>query len=433
VRVVEVKSNASGELLAVHAESGDLVARGTVLAEVDPRDVANAVAQASADLESARVRLATARAEHDRTTRLVAEGLLPPQEAERTAEGLADAQAAQIRARTTLELATEKSRDVTIRAPIDGTILERGVEPGQIVASATSNVSGGSTLFRMADLTEMEVETMVDEVDIGRIGRGQEARVTFDAYPGRTFEGRVGKIEPQAVVEQNVTRFPVSVRVDNSSGLVRPGMNAEVTLEVAGREGVLAVPSAAVVSVRDVASVAELLGVEAPAGRGGSTAHQASGGEGGATGDGSCRELFQKVRSGGGPEALTDDERAALRACRERLGGAGGRSGGGRRSRGAGGVDGVTAADAARPGFVFVLTLGLSDWEHTEVVEGLVEGEQVVLVTIAQMQSEQREMSERVRQRFGGPLAGGQGGQGGRQGSGRQGSGGQDGRQPGRP
>lgn len=352
VRVVEVKSNASGEVLSVTAETGDTVERGTLLAEIDPRDVQSSLDQAEADLESAQVRLRTAEAERGRAERLHQDGVLSEQEVEVAVEAAASARAGLVRAETSVRLAREKRQDVTIRAPITGTVLERGAEQGQIIASATANVSGGTTLFRMADLSEIQVRTKVDEVDIGRIHAGQEAQVTVESYPGRTFVGEVAKIEPQAVVEQNVTLFPVLVRLDNSEGLLRPGMNAEVTLEVASRPGAVAVPNAAVVSPKDAPALASALGAEM-----GSGASAGAGPRGGRTG-----VLFVQ-----GPE----------------------------------GIEART------------VVLGLSDWEYTEVVEGVEPGDAVVLASVAMMQQRQQELTDRMRQRFGGPLGSGSSGGGG--------------------
>jgi HlyD family secretion protein len=436
VQVVEVKSNASGQVLAVHAETGDQVAAGTLLAEIDPRDVQSALDQAAADLEAAQVRRSAADAERRRAERLLAEGLLAEQEVEATVEAAAAARAAAIRAETTLRLAREKRQDTTIRAPIAGTLIERTVEAGGIVASATSNVSGGSTLFRMADLSRMQVRANVDEVDIGRLQPGQAARVTVESYPDRAFAGTVAKIEPQAVVEQNVTMFPVLVRLDNPGGLLRPGMNAELSVEVARRADVVAVPNAAVVSVREARAAAELLGVDlaaarpaGPAGAAGGPAATPAAGAGAASAD-ACRELLARLRAGGGPAGLDEAERERLRACREELGA--GRGGGGRGARGRDGTADGAAGGGGRPAVVFVrgprgdearrVVVGLSDWEHTEVVAGLAAGEQVVLVSVAQLQRRQQELSERMRQRFSGPLGQGSSGRGG-QGAARGGQG----------
>ena len=117
----------------------------------------------------------------------------------------------------------------------------------------------------MADLSLVQVRTLVDETDIGKIQVGQRATVTVDAFPNRPFEGSVLKIEPQALTEQNVTMFPVLVRIDNRGGLLRPGMNSEVEVHVGQREDVLAVPNSALRTQRDVGSAAQVLGLSAEA------------------------------------------------------------------------------------------------------------------------------------------------------------------------
>src|SRR5690606_34083068 len=228
IRLVEVKSKASGEVLRILAETGDELTRGTLLVEIDPRDVRNALLQAEADLEVARARLATAEAQRQRAEELRKANVVTEQEYESAAMEEANARAQLVKAQTNLELARERMGDVTIRAPIDGTIIKREVEVGQIIASASQNISGGTTLLIMADLSEMQVRTLIDETDIGQVRPGQVARVQVQAYPGRTFVGSVLKIEPQAVVDQNVTMFPVLVRLDNRERLLKPGMNAEV-------------------------------------------------------------------------------------------------------------------------------------------------------------------------------------------------------------
>ncbi|MBX6365712.1 MAG: efflux RND transporter periplasmic adaptor subunit, partial [Gemmatimonadetes bacterium] len=259
--VVEVKSKASGEVLALHAETGDEVKRGTLLAEIDPRDVRNGLAQAEADLEVARVRLQTAIEQKKRSQELRKSNVITEQEFEAAALDEANARAALVKAQTNLELAQQRMGDVTIGAPIDGTIIEKTVERGQIIASASQTVSGGTTLFKMADLSTMQVRALVDETDIGRVQPGQITRVSVEAFPGRTFIGAVEKIEPQAVVDQNVTMFPVLIRLDNAERLLKPGMNAEVEIQVARRENALVVPNDAVLNPRDAVGVGKALGL----------------------------------------------------------------------------------------------------------------------------------------------------------------------------
>ncbi|WP_420129286.1 efflux RND transporter periplasmic adaptor subunit [Longimicrobium sp.] len=373
IRTVEVKSKAGGEILRVHVETGDYVEAGTLLAEVDPRDVQNALDGAEAQLASAQVQLRTARAQRQRVEALRAGEIVTQDEYEAAVNAEASAQTALVRAQTDARLARERSRDVTIRAPISGTIITRAVEPGVIIASATGNVSGGTSLFTMADLSEIQVRARVDETDIGKVQPGQQARVTVEAYPGQSFAGTVLKVEPQAVVEQNVTMFPVLVRLANPDGLLKPGMNADVAMVTDRREGAVSVPTGAVTTVREAATAAAALGLDAK----------------------TVRASLRPAGAGG--------QRAAT----------GGAASGGRAAAGSG------AAAGATRGIVFVqtaqgpqprsVTLGLSDWENVEVASGLKEGEAVYVLSGALVQQKQAEQAERMQQRMGGGVLPGAG------------------------
>ncbi len=439
VRLVEVKSKASGEVLRIHVETGQDVERGALLVEIDPRDVRNAFAQAEADLAVAEARLATTEAHKQRVEELRKANVVTEQEYESAALEEANARAQLVKARTNLELARERLGDVTVRAPIGGTIIQRSVEIGTIIASASQNISGGTSLLQMADLSQMQVRTLVDETDIGQIRPGLTARVMVEAYPGRVFIGEVLKIEPQAVVEQNVTMFPVLVLLDNAERLLNPGMNAEVQIEVARREDVVTVPNAAIVGPRDLFAAGAVLGLReedvraamrggmgAPAGNdapaageagpGGAAPAAALAASGGAPAD--CAALRDRIRTGG-LEGLSDAERARLRECRG-AGGPGGPGGarGGMRPGGFPGGGGVVAQDGSRtrPGFVFVVTpkgpqprrvvIGLNDWDHTEVISGLEPGEEVVMMSVARLQQQQQQFADRMRQRAGGIFPG---------------------------
>ncbi len=115
--------------------------------------------------------------------------------------------------------------------------------------------------MKMADLSSVQVRTLVDETDIGKIKAGMPVIVSVAAYPHQPFEGEVLKIEPQATVEQNVTMFPVIIRLENKHGLLRPGMNAEVKINIAHAEHVLSIPTIALRADRDIETTAMILGV----------------------------------------------------------------------------------------------------------------------------------------------------------------------------
>src|SRR5881392_703412 len=130
----------------------------------------------------------------------------------------------------------------TIRAPVDGVVVSRQVDVGQTVAASLQ----APVLFTIAqDLTKMQVETSVDEADIGRIKVDDRATFTVDAFPGETFEGTVTQIRKAGQIVQNVVTYTVVVAVDNPAGKLLPGMTANVKLVVAEKPSVLKVPNAA--------------------------------------------------------------------------------------------------------------------------------------------------------------------------------------------
>ena len=190
------------------------------------------MAQAQADLEVAQARLTNADSQKRRADELFKSQSITEQEHEQALLDYANASAEVVRARVALDNAKDQLDDTNVRAPINGTIIEKQVERGQVISSPTNDVGGGTVLLKMADLNLVQVRTLVDETDIGKIQPGQRATVTVDAFPNRPFDGTVLKIEPQAQTEQNVTMFPVLVRIDNKEGLLRPGMNAEVEVHV---------------------------------------------------------------------------------------------------------------------------------------------------------------------------------------------------------
>ena len=199
--VVEVKSKASGEILELAVETGQLVKRGTPMVRVDPRNPRNQLAQAQADLEVAQAQLANATSQKRRADELFQSQSITEQEHETALLDYANAKANVVRAKVAVETAKDQLDDTNVLAPITGTIIEKDVERGQVISSPTKDVGGGTVLLKMADLGLVQVRTLVDETDIGKIQVGQPATVTVDAFANRPFEGSVLKIEPQAQTE----------------------------------------------------------------------------------------------------------------------------------------------------------------------------------------------------------------------------------------
>lgn len=262
VRTVELKSKASGQILELGADTGDTVSRGALLARIDPRTPRNRLDQAIAQLNAARARRENARSQLERGGKLLGNAWINQAEYDQLVLDAATAEAEVVTANVAVENARIALDDTEVRAPIGGTILNKRVERGQVISSPTTDVSGGTLLMTMANLDEVRVRARVDETDLGKLAPGMPARVSVAAFPGRPFAGTIQKIEPQAIVEQNVTQFPVLIALPNEDRLLRPGMNVEVHFDVAHREDVLTVPVAALRTARDVDTTAAIIGVE---------------------------------------------------------------------------------------------------------------------------------------------------------------------------
>jgi HlyD family secretion protein len=262
IQIVDVKSRASGQILEMRVETGDMVHRGDTLVKVDRRDPTTAFNQAQADLEVAQAQAANATAQKRRADEMFAAGVLSEQDHDNSILADANARAQLVRAQAGLQSAQDALTDCNVLAPVDGTILTKKVEAGAVITSAVRDVSGGTVLLQMADLSTVQVSALVDETDIGKVQPGMVTTITVDAYPNRPFQGTVLKIEPQSTVSQNVTMFAVLAQIPNPGGLLRPGMNAEVAVQIGERQGVLAIPTSALRTPRDVSSAAQVLGLE---------------------------------------------------------------------------------------------------------------------------------------------------------------------------
>src|SRR3954466_15905962 len=261
VDIIEVKSKASGTITRMPVDIGANVRAGDLLVQIDPRDVQNQYNQAAADVSAATVQRSTALAQRNRSAELYRQKIITAQEMDAANLDYANANSALIKAQTNLSIAKVRLEDATVRAPTNGTIIEKPVSEGMVITSATSSASGGTTILKMADLSKVRMRAFVNETDIGNVKSAQAATVTVDAFPNRRFFGLVEQVEPEAVVQSSVTMFPVLVSLENFEGALKPGMNGQVVMEVARHDNVLAVPSDAVRNARDANTVAPVLGV----------------------------------------------------------------------------------------------------------------------------------------------------------------------------
>lgn len=495
VDTVAVKSQASGLITSMPVEIGAQVRPGEIIAQIDTRNLTNDYQRSAAVQQAANATLRVDTAALNRANALFAQKVITATEHESAVVAAANARSALTAAQTNLRTAQQNLEYATVRAEVGGTVINKSASVGSVVTSATSTFGGGSTLITIANLQRVRVRALVNETDIGNVHLGMPVAVTIDAFPNRQFSGKVEKVEPQAVIQQSVTMFPVLVSLANMDQALLPGMNGEVSIITQQRRNVLTVPNDAVRSARDLATAAPALGLNPDSirsmlqagrrrngGGGGGGGAGAGGGQGSGAGraggaavtvsDSVCQRVTAMLQRAPGAQAQLDSLRSEMRAgnpdstlrtrmlavyrragidpdtargCSRRArsgstgesgapkaGGAsgaatsptGGTAGAARGGPGSGGPQGVFVKQGT--GWVpRTVRLGVSDFDYSEVLSGLQQGDQVALLGTALLQAQRDQATQRARAITGNGLpgsatTGGRGGGGG----GRRGGGG---------
>lgn len=284
VVTVLVGSQISGTIKELYADFNSRVKEGQVIAQIDPAIFEAQVEQGKANLLNAQANLLNAQANLKNAEANLNKAEITVNDARRTLErnrellekkviaqatfdtaqtnydtALAQREVAKAQlesarsqvestkaqveqARASLKVSETNLRYTTIRSPVNGIVISRNVDVGQTVAASLQ----APTLFTIAkDLTQMQVDTNVSEADIGRIARGQEATFTVDAYPEQTFRGKVSEIRNAPQTIQNVVTYDVVIQVDNRDLKLKPGMTANVSIQIEHKENILRVPNSA--------------------------------------------------------------------------------------------------------------------------------------------------------------------------------------------
>jgi macrolide-specific efflux system membrane fusion protein len=241
---VRVGSRVSGVVKRLRAHIGDLVKAGQIIAELDDAELQAKLNQNSAALEKAKADLDYARQNLERQRSLLKKNFAPQQQVDLAENAAKVAQAQLEQAEANVEFARVQLGYAKILAPISGVIASIATQEGETVAASFS----APTFVNIIDLNRLEVQTYVDETDIGKVHEGLEAGFTVDTYPNTDFRGKVTAIYPKAVIQDNVVNYIVTFAITDFQGMtLRPEMTANVTLFLAARKNVLAVPAAAVV------------------------------------------------------------------------------------------------------------------------------------------------------------------------------------------
>jgi HlyD family secretion protein len=256
VTTVEVGTQVSGTIKEIYVDYNSQVEEGQLIALINPEIFEAQAEQAEASLALAKAGVLKANAtlddakrNLDRMKQLSGRNLIAQSELDAAqtqyalAEaGLSEAKAQVGQARAALKKAQVDLKNSRIYSPVDGVVISKSVDVGQTVAASFQT----PTLFTIAeDLTKMQIETSVDEADIGRVSEGQEVIFTVDAYPSLTFSGTVSQVRIEPIMVENVTTYTTVVSVENPDLKLKPGMTANVTIVTDRHPQALRVPSAA--------------------------------------------------------------------------------------------------------------------------------------------------------------------------------------------
>ena len=229
VNTVNVGSQVSGTIDNIYVDYNSHVNKGDVLLTIEPSVLQAQVREAEASLNSSQSKRNYAKSEYERNKILYNEGFISRAEMEQSQTTYEQAEQEVVRMNSQYERSKTNLGYATITSPVDGTVISRKVDVGQTVAASFQTPD----LFEIAeDLTKMQIETSVSEADIGVIKEGQKVTFTVDAYPTKTFEGRVHQIRLSPTTTSNVVVYTVVIDVNNADLSLMPGMTAFVTIVV---------------------------------------------------------------------------------------------------------------------------------------------------------------------------------------------------------
>lgn len=359
VRTLEIRSKASGEIKELNVEDGDRVKKGQVIAKLEQTTALNDYEQAKADMQVAKVTYDQKEKEFNRQSGLYNKQLISEQEFETSKLGLETAKSQLVRSEAALSSAKERLDDTILESPMDGIVLQKYVEEGQVISSGISNVSGGTLIATLADLNSVYVKADVDETDIGKVDFNQKVVVIADAFPEERFIGKVLRIAPLGQVDQNITVFQVTSQVNNSRSLLKAGMNVTVEIIAQDLKDVLLVPIEAVKTEQEAVQLAAMFNNPE---KGSSESEQAwAKNRNNNNPDKSGQFMVKKTN-----KEESSPEKFVLLLEKEKL----------------------------KP--VPVKT-GASDLDFTVIESGLQEGDEVLAVTVSQMMQDRERMKERMK------------------------------------
>lgn len=240
---VKVTSDVAGRIVEINGLPGDKVKKGDVLVRIDPKNYLNALESSRSSLESAEASLKKAKAELSRAKELFGKGFASQAELDVAQASYEVQLASRKQAKSNVDNAAENLRKCTIKSPIDGVITVKNKELGEIAQGSSFTLD---VIMLVANLSSMETLVDVTENDIVKIKIGQDVDLEVDAFPNKTFKGRVKEIANSAKVDQSgqaqVTNFEVKIAIVDNNLAFRPGMNVTAQVKTKVVEDVLSIP-----------------------------------------------------------------------------------------------------------------------------------------------------------------------------------------------
>lgn len=236
IKTINVGTQVSGLIKKIFVDFNDNVKKGQILAQLDETALRAQVDQGQSQLDQAQAQYNYQEATYKRLKALYDKNLIAQTDYDQAVFNYENAKGAVSNAKSALDRAKVNLAYATIYSPIDGVVLNRAVELGQTVAASFNT----PTLFSIAnDLTQMQVQTSVDEADIGKIRYGQRVEFTVDAYPDINFEGSVSQVRLQPTTTNNVVTYTVILSAPNPDKKLMPGMTASATIYVEEKQNTL--------------------------------------------------------------------------------------------------------------------------------------------------------------------------------------------------
>lgn len=248
--VVSIKSRVSGRIVKFYAAENDYVKSGQIIADIEPDyNQANTLFNTKASLKRAELSLEKARKDVSDKRILLENKYLSQADFDSAADVLKNAEIEYAQASSQYEMIRDldvPGKVTHVYATASGTVIERNVNEGEMVTSSITGFGEGTVIMKIAELTHMIVKSNINEVDIAKFRLGQHAKIKLDALPYEEYSGRIVKIAPMAITENNAKVFPVEISIGATGTGVKPGMTAAVSIEGESKENVVIIPIGAV-------------------------------------------------------------------------------------------------------------------------------------------------------------------------------------------